>query len=68
LRKAKTRHAYYKDLLHELSDLEDVKRKLNMSVSDVEKTGDKNDDIFKSLEKKDLTGLPATKRSNKKKA
>lgn len=38
--KAKNRHAYYKDLMQELSDIPEVKKKLNMSVSDVGKDED----------------------------
>ena len=36
LEKARSRHTYYKDLIQEISGISEVKKKIDLSVSDVE--------------------------------
>lgn len=52
LHKEKDRHSYYKKLMRDLGDLDEVKKVLDLSASDVDLG---NNDMFKSLEKEKLT-------------
>lgn len=34
--KERSRHQYYKELIQELSEMKDVRKKINMSISDID--------------------------------
>ena len=53
LHKEKDRHSYYKKLMRDFGDLDEVKKVLDLSASDVDMRN--NDDMFKSLEKEKLS-------------